>query len=162
MAEGPLTNSRELGQALLEVALALPILLVILLGGYASTRTAFLTSRSESGTFAVAIRAGRDLPGIEQELSRAILPDGGTVVIRVEQKSKVPIFPAPFPHLAGRTKATVEIRKQWVEVGAPRWRPAAHIHRKTEMHVDCWGKESLSGKSIRGWVRGLVFLGAIR
>ena len=150
------------GQVFLEVALALPILLIIILGGYASARTAFLTSRSESGTFTLAVRAGRNLSRVERELSRSILPDDGTVDMRMEQKSRVPFFPVAAPQLAGRTTATVEVRKQWIEVGAPQWLPAANIHQKTEMHVDCWGKESSSGKRVRRWVRGLVVLGATR
>lgn len=157
-----MTIRRDRGQAAVEVALTLPILLIIILGGYASARTAFLKSRSESGAFAEAIRVGRNLSGIERELSRSILPDDGAVEILEYRKRNPGLFPVPSPHLAGRTGANVEVRKQWTEVGAPRWLPAANILQKTEMHVDCWGKETSSGKSIRRWVRGLVMLGAIR
>ncbi|MGZ9196372.1 MAG: hypothetical protein ACXW4I_08040, partial [Candidatus Deferrimicrobiaceae bacterium] len=77
-----MTNRRESGQSLLEMAVGLPLLLILLLGAYASTRTAILKSRSESVAFAEALRAGRNLPGIEQELSRSILPEGKEVDIR--------------------------------------------------------------------------------
>jgi hypothetical protein len=162
MEEGKMTKSRNMGQAIVETALVLPILLILILGGYASARTAFLKSRSESAVFAEALRAGRNLPGIERELSRSILPDDGSVDIQAGQKRKSRLLPVPSPLLAGKTTASVMVGKQWMEIGAPRWLPAAKIHQGTEFHVDCWGKESSSGKSIRRWIRGLVVLGAIR
>ena len=157
-----MTICRDRGQAIVEVALTLPILLVLILGGYASARTAFLKSRAESGAFVEAVRVGRNLAGIEKELSRNILHDDGTVEILVSRKRYSGIFPVPSLHLDGRTAATVEVRKEWNEVGAPRWLRGANILQKTEIHVDCWGKETSSGKSIRRWVQGLVVLGAIR
>src|SRR4030067_533677 len=75
MAEGKMKNPQERGQALLDVAIGLRLLLILLLGAYASTRTAILKSRSESVAFAEALRAGRNLPGIEEDTSRAILPE---------------------------------------------------------------------------------------
>jgi len=157
-----MTNSQSRGQAIVEIALVLPILLILILGGYASARTTFLKSRSESAAFAEALRAGRNLPGIERELSRSILPDDGTVAIQAGEQRKSRLLPTPSPLLAGKTAASVQVGKQWMEIGAPRWLPAANIRQVTEIHVDCWGKESSSGKSIRRWVRGLVVLGAIR
>jgi len=157
-----MTNSRNRGQTIVETALALPILLILILGGYASVRTAILKSRSESAAFVETVRAGRNLPGIERELSQSILADDGTVDIRGGQPRKSRLLPAPFPLLAGKTGATVKVGKQWKEIGGPRWLPAANIHQEMEIHVDCWGKEAPSGKSIRQWVRGFVVLGAIR
>lgn len=157
-----MTNRRDTGQTLVEMALALPILLILLLGAYASTRTAFLKSRAQSAVFTEALRVGRNQHGIEQELSRSILPEGKAVDIRSVRQGTSRILPAPSPVLAGKTKTTVEARETWKEIGTPRWLPEAKIRQDAELHVDCWGKETSSGKSIRRFVRGLVLVGAIR
>src|SRR4030067_1707246 len=116
MAEGKMTNRQESGQSLLEVAIGLPLLLLLLLGAYASTRTAILKSRSESVAFAEALRAGRNLPRIEQELARSIFPEGKEVDIGSERGKQSPLLPVPFPLLAGTTTATAEVRHAWREI----------------------------------------------
>src|SRR4030067_1055307 len=98
-------KQREKWQALVEAALGLPILLILLLGAYASTRTAILRSRAESASFTEALRVGRNLPGIERDLSRSILPAGKTVDVRSDREGKSRLLPAPFPLLAGKTAA---------------------------------------------------------
>lgn len=155
-------NRGEKGQTLVEMALALPILLILLLGAYASTRTAFLKSRAESAAFAEALRVGRNLRGIEEELSRSISPEGKTVTIRSGREGRSRLLPPPFPLLAGKTASTVEAQKNWEEIEGAQWLPPVRISQKAELHVNCWGQNSSSGKSIRRYIRGLVVLGAIR
>lgn len=157
-----MASLRDSGQSLVEVAFVLPVLLILLFGAYASTRIAFLKSRAESASFVEAIRAGRNLPGIEQPLSLAILPEGGDVSIRSGRDGKSRLLPAPFPSLSGKTDAYVSIRKHWREIGLPRWLPQVNIREKTKVSVDCWGKDTSSGKSIRRWIRGYVVLGTVR
>jgi len=155
-------NHRNKGQALLEMALTMPILLILLLGAYASTRTSILKSRAESAAFTETLRVGRNHRGIERELSLSILPEEDTVDIRSVRKRNSRLFPLPFPTLAGRTTASVEVRKRWKEIGAPRWMPTVRILQQTESNVDCWGKDTYSGERMRRWVRGFVLLGVIR
>ncbi len=157
-----MTNRRERGQSLVELVLVLPILLILLLGAYASSRTAILKSRAESASFAEALRAARNLPGIEQELSRSVIAEEREVAIQSRGEEKTRMLPAPFPSIAGKTTATADVRHRWREIGNPRWLPPAHILRETELHADCWGKETSSGKSVKRWIRGFVVLGAIR
>jgi len=157
-----MADSEYKGQALLEMVLTIPILLILLLGAYASTRTSILKSRAESAAFTETLRAGRNHRGIERELSLSILPEEGTVDIRSVRKRNSGFFPAPFPTLAGRTTAAVEIRKRWVEIGAPRWIPTVRILQQAESNVDCWGKNTSSGERMRRWVRGFVLLGVVR
>jgi hypothetical protein len=157
-----MTDRRESGQSLLDVAIGLPLLLVLFVGAYASTRTAILTSRSESVVFAEALRAGRNLPGIEQKLSRSILPEGKEVDVRSERGKHSRLLPVPFPLLAGTTTASVEVRHAWREIDNPRWLPPTKILRNAELHADCWGKATPSGKSIQRWIQGYVLLGVIR
>ncbi len=157
-----MTNLDKKGQTLVEMVLALPILLILLLGAYASTRTAFLKSRAESAAFTEALRVGRNLRGIERELSESIIPESKTVTIRAERKGNSRLLPSPFPLLAGKTASTVEVRKHWKEIEGAQWLPPVKISQKTELHVNCWGQDSSSGKSIRRYIRGLVALGAIR
>lgn len=153
---------RDEGQALLEIVLTIPVLLVLLLGAYASTRTSILKSRAESAAFTETLRVGRNYRGIERELSMSILPEEETVDIHSVRNKGGRLLPAPFPSLAGRTTAAVEVRKRWNEIGAPRWMPTVRILQKTESNVDCWGKDTSSGKRVRQWVQGFVLLGVIR
>lgn len=162
MEEGTMMHRCDRGQAILELALVLPILLIVLLGAYASVRTAFLKSRAESAVFTETLRTGRNLPGIGRDLSRSVLPDDRAVHIRNARERDVRLLPPPFPSFVGRSSATVTLRKDWGEVGNPRWLPTAHIERKTELGVDCWEKETTSGRKARRWIRAAVMLGAIR
>jgi hypothetical protein len=157
-----MANHRNKGQALLEMALTMPILLVLILGAYASIRTSILKSRAESAAFTETLRVGRNHSGIERELSLSILPQEDTVDIRSVKKRNSRFFPVPLPTLAGRTTAAVEVRKRWKEIGAPRWMPTVRIVQQTESNVDCWGKNTSSGERMRRWVRGFVLLGVIR
>lgn len=162
MEEDTMRPRCDSGQAILELALAVPILLIVLLGAYASVRTAFLKSRAESAVFTETLRAGRNLPGISRDLSRSVFPDDRSVQIRNARERDVRLLPSPLPSFAGRSSATVILRKEWREVGNPRWLPTAHIERKTELGADCWGKDTPSGKKARRWIRAAVLLGAIR
>lgn len=157
-----MTVHRDEGQALLEIVLTMPILLVLLLGAYASTRTSILKSRAESAAFTETLRVGRNYRGIERELSMSILPEEETVDIHSVRNKGGRLLPAPFPSLAGSTTAAVEIRKRWIEIGAQRWMPTVRILQQTKSNVDCWGKDTSSGKRVRQWVQGIVLLGVIR
>jgi hypothetical protein len=157
-----MTAHRDEGQALLEIVLAMPILLVLLLGGYASTRTSILKSRAETASFTETLRVGRNYRGIERELSMSILPEEDTVDIHSVRNKRSRLLPAPFPSLAGSTTAAVEVRKRWNEIGAQRWMPTVRILQQTKSNVDCWGKDTSSGKRVRQWVHGIVLLGVIR
>lgn len=157
-----MTAPRVKGQALVEVALTLPILLILLGGVYAATRTAFLASRAESASFAEAIRAGRNLRGIGPELSRSVSPERNTVEIQPNRRGKSRLLPAPLPSLAGKTTATVNVRKTWPEIGNPEWLATTNIVRKTTLSADCWGKETPSGKRLQRWILGRIVLGTVR
>lgn len=157
-----MTRRSNCGQAFLECALFAPALLIILLGGYASVRTAILKSRAESAAITETLRAGRNLPGIGRDLSRSVLPDDRAVQIRNARGRNALPLPPPLPSFAGRSSATVTLRKEWREIGTPRWLPTAHIERTTELGADCWERETPSGKKARGWIRAVVLLGAIR
>ena len=158
---GRLIIHRNKGQALLEIVSSIPILLVLLLGTYTATRTSFLKSRAESAAFTQTLRSGRNYQGIERELSMSITPEQETVDIRSGSKRDRCLLPAPFPSLAGSTTGTVEIRKRWNEIGAPRWMPTVKIFQQVESNVDCWGKDTSSGERVRRWVNGIVLLGVV-
>lgn len=150
------------GQALVETVLFLPILLIVLLGAYATTRTAFMRSRANSAAFTEAIRTGRNLGGITSELSQSVSHERETVTIKSDRTGNFRILPPPFPTLTGRTSSVVEIRKPWRELGEPPWLSPVRIKHQEKFHVDCWGKDSPSGKRVSRYVGGLVVLGVIR
>jgi hypothetical protein len=157
-----MTVHRNKGQALLEIVLLIPVFLVLLLGAYASTWTSILKSRAESAAFTETLRVGRNYRGIERELSDSVLPEEETVDILSVRNGGGRFLPAPSPPLAGSTTGAVEVRKGWNEIGAPRWMPTVRILQLTESNVDCWGKDTSSGKRVRQWVQGIVLLGVIR
>ncbi len=150
------------GQGLVETALIIPPLLLILYGTYACLRSSFLDSAAEEAAHAEAIRSGRQLAGMEREMSDSILTGGKGVRIHANTGNKTRLLPAPFPGLAGRTTVIAEIEKNWEETSAMANLPALRIRRTSEMSVDCWEKHSPSGKKIRGVVSGIVVTGILR
>lgn len=150
------------GQSLVETALALPVLLLLLAGSYVCCRATFLVSAAETAARSEMLRAGRGLSGIEQKISRSIAADSKVVTIRSDNGGKSRLLPSPFPSLAGRTKGIAEIRKSWEEAGGYADFPVLQTARTAEASVDCWGKQSSSGKKIRGLITGYVATGFLR
>lgn len=150
------------GQSLVETAVALPVLLLLLAGAYVCCRSVFLVSAAESAAHAEMLRAGRGLPGLERKMSESIAADRNIVAIRSDTNGKSRLLPSPFPSLAGRTKAFAEIRKRWEEAGGYADLPALQTSRAAEGSVDCWGKQTASGKRVRGLVGVYVATGILR
>lgn len=150
------------GQGLVEVALALPVLLLLLTGSYVCCRSAFLVSAAETASRTEALRAGRGLAGIEQKMSDSMIPGGQSVTISTDGNGNSRLLPSPFPSLAGRTTATVEFRKTWEEAGGFADFPALRTARIAEASIDCWEKRTASGRKIRTFVSGFVATGILR
>jgi TadE-like protein len=157
-----MTMNSASGQSLVEVALVLPVLLLLLAGSYVCCRATFLHSAAESAAQTEAIRAGRHLPGIEGKMSDGILPQGHGVVIRPESTGNVGTLPVPVPSLAGRTRGIVEIQEEREGIsGFPDF-PPLQVFRLSEASVDCWEKKSGSGKKIRNFTSVYVATGVLR
>jgi hypothetical protein len=152
------------GQGLLETVIVLPLLLIVLSGTYACIRAYFIVSAAEGAAHTEAIRVGRHLGGIEQQLSDSIMPmsDGNVVRIRSDAGDKAGILPAPFPQMAGRTKATVEVEIRWDEMYGAGNIPALKVAKGSEISVDCWDKRSPSGMKVHRVVTGIVATGLFR
>jgi hypothetical protein len=150
------------GQSLVELALALPMVLVMFAGLYVACRTAFLASRAHSAAQTEALRAGRALPGIERQLSAALLPGEPGASIGSEPGKKARILPAPFPSLAGRSSGVASVSKTWWETGQIAGFGPLDLVSRADLCVDCWDGMSRSGKNIRRIIRARVALGAIR
>jgi hypothetical protein len=149
------------GQALVEVALALPVLMLLLAGTYVCTRASILHAAAESAAQTEALRGGRLLPGIEPKMSASILPQGRDVDIRTESAGKAGILPLPFPSLEGRTKGSVDITENIEGYTRFHFQPL-QVHRASEAAVDCWEKKSASGKRIRRYLGGFIATAALR
>jgi len=156
-----MTGRRSDGQALVEIALVIPVLLLLLVGSYISCRSALLHGASESAAQTEAIRAGRNLGGLEKQLAASLLPRGEDAVVRSDSKNRSQSLLPIFPSLAGRTKAIVEIQKGWNEIGGNADFPPLKATWTSEMSVDCWGKGTSSGDRIRRSVFGFVATGAL-
>jgi len=154
-------NDSPRGQTLVETALVLPLLLILLGGGYWFYRDLSLASSAESVAHAQMLRAGRRQAGIEPRLSVAIHP--GDNVARIEAHNDPLIGEIPlFRGLAGRTIASANVSLGKEPVGASLDLPSHALRVRAEGSVDCWGKETPSGSTIRRTVRGILLTGALR
>ena len=149
------------GQSLVETALLLPLLLILLAGGYWFYRDLSLASSGESASHAQMLRAGRRLSGIAPRLSGTIHP--GDNVVRIEAHNDPLIGEVPlFRGLAGRTIAAVDVSLGREPVGAFLDPPPHAFRREAEGAVDCWGKDTPSGSTVRRTVQGLLLTGVLR
>jgi hypothetical protein len=149
------------GQTIVEALLVLPLLLILLGGGYWFYRDLSLSSSAESAAHAQMLRSGRRQAGIESRLSGTIHP--GDNVARIESHNDPLIGEVPlFLGLAGRTIASVNISLGKEHVGAFLDLPSHTLRREAEGAVDCWGKETPSGSTVRRTVQGFLLTGALR
>jgi len=149
------------GQSLVETALVLPLLLVLLGGGYWFYRDLSLSSSAESAAHTQMLRTGRRQAGIEDRLSGTIHP--GDNVARIEAHNDHLIGEVPlFRGMTGRTTASVNVSLGKEPVGALLDLPSHNLRREAEGAVDCWGKESPCGGTVRRTVQGILLTGALR
>ncbi len=150
------------GQSVVELAVALPIILVMLAGLYVACRTAFLASEAHSAAQAEALRAGRGMSGIEKQLAATLLPHEDGASVSSGSGRDVRLLPLPFPSLAGRSSGVVTVDKEWSETGGIGGFPPLSLSRRADLSVDCWGTTSRSGRNIRRTIRARIILGAFR
>jgi hypothetical protein len=149
------------GQSLVETVLALPLLLILLGGGYWFYRDLSLSSSAESAAHAQMLRTGRLLAGIEPQLSGTIHP--GDNVVHIEAHNDPLIGEVPlFGGLSGRTTVSADVSLGKEPVGAFHDLPSHDIRREAGGAVDCWGKETPSGSTIRRTVQGILLSGVLR
>lgn len=149
------------GQSLLETVLILPLLLILLGGGYRFYRDLSLASSAESAAHVQMLRTGRGQAGIEPVLSETI--HSGNNVARFDSRNDPLVGEVPlFRGLAGRTVASVNVSLEREPVGAFLDLPSHTLLREAEGTVDCWGKESPSGSTVRRTVQGILLTGVFR
>ncbi|MGE5285497.1 MAG: TadE/TadG family type IV pilus assembly protein [Actinomycetota bacterium] len=149
------------GQSLVETMLVLPLLLILLGGGFWFYRSLSLSSSAESAAHAQMLRAGRRLAGIEPRLSAMIHPEAN--VARIEARNDPLIGEAPlFRGLAGRTIASAKVSLGKERIGAFLDLPSHDLRREAAGAVDCWGKGTSSGSTVRRTVQGILLTGALR
>jgi hypothetical protein len=149
------------GQTIVETVLVLPLLLILLGGGYWFYRYLSLSSSAESAAHTQMLRSGRRQAGIESRLSATIHP--GDNVARIEAHNDFLIGEIPlFRGLAGRTVASANISLGKEPVGTFLDLPSHTLRREAEGAVDCWGKGTPSGSTVRRTVQGILLTGALR
>lgn len=149
------------GQSILETILLLPVLLVLLAGGYWSYRQLSLSGSAESAAHAHLLRTGRNLPSIGSRLARTIHPADNAVRLHGGNDPLVAQLPL-FRNMSGRTVASADVSCP-KEAGEEFFDlPRHNAHRVAEGAVDCWGKGTRSGSTIRRTVRGILLTGALR
>jgi hypothetical protein len=149
------------GQSLVETALVLPLLLILLGGGYWFYRNLSLSSSAESAAHAQMLRAGRRLAGIEPRLSGTIHPGGDVAHIEAHNDPLIGEVPL-FRGLAGRTIASADVSLGKEPVGGFLDLPSHALRREAGGAVDCWGKGTPSGSTVRRTVQGILLTGVLR
>jgi hypothetical protein len=149
------------GQSIVETALVLPLLLILLGGGYWFYRDLSLSSSAESAAHAQMLRAGRGQAGIEPRLSGTMHP--GDDIARIEAHNEPLSGEVPlFGGMAGRTTAAARVSLGKEPVGAF-LDPGSHaVRQEASGAVDCWGKGTSSGATVRRTVQGILLTGALR
>jgi len=149
------------GQSLVETALVLPLLLILLGGGYWFYRDLSLSSSAESAAHVQMLRTGRGQKGIEPQLSRTIHPVDNAVRIEAHNDPLIGEVPL-FRGMAGRTTASADVSIKNEPVGAFHDLPSHAVRREVRGAVDCWGKETPSGSTVRRTVQGILLTGVLR
>ena len=149
------------GQSLVETALALPLLLALLAGGYWVCTHLFLAGAAESAAHAQLLRSGRGQPDIARALADTVRAGGNGVNVSGRNAPLQGSIP-PFSMLAGRTFSSVDFSRPREGVGAFLDLPPHRRNASREATVDCWGGNTSSGKKVRRVVQGVVLAGALR
>lgn len=150
------------GQALVEAALALPCLLILLAGLFVAGRAVSLAGSAESAAFTQTLREGRRQASIGDGLAKSILLNGKGVAMRTDRKRVSSLVPSVLPSPEGRTRCAVRIDKDWKEAGRIVSWPALSAERWIEASVDCWNRQTPSGRKTSAAVRTYVLWRSIR
>jgi hypothetical protein len=149
------------GQSLVGTAIVLPLLLVLLAGGYWGYRRLTLEGAAMSAAQAQLLRAGRMQADASKALAASVLPGGEGVAVSARNGSSAPRVP-PFSGLAGRTVSSVDVSRRADAVGGYLELPPHEFRAGREAAVDCWGTGSRSGRNVRRVVRTAIIAGALR
>lgn len=146
----------------METALVLPCLLILLAGLFVAGRAVSLAGSVESAAFTQDLREGRRLAGIGDAIAKSILPLRNRVVLRTNRKRVSSLLPSLLPSPEGRTRCTVRVDKDWKEVGRIGSWPELSAGRWIEASVDCWDRQTPTGRKSSSAVQTYVLLRAIR
>ena len=149
------------GQSLVETIILLPLLLILLAGGWWAFRDLSLSGAAESAAHTHFLRTGRALPSIAPKLSRTI--HTGDKAVRLEGGNRALAVKVPlFGGLSGNTVASANVSSPKEQVGVFNDLPDHDLRRESEGAVDCWGRNSRSGSTIERTVLGILATGALR
>jgi TadE-like protein len=149
------------GQALVETALALPCLLILLTGSFVAARAISLTGSAESAAFTLTLREGRRQASIGDNIAKSISPLGKGITVHTDRNLVSPLLPSIIPSPEGRTRCTVHIDKNWPEAGRIASWPAFSTERWIEASVDCWDRQTPSGRKASAAIRAYILLRSI-
>lgn len=149
------------GQSIVETVILLPLMLILLAGGWWAFQNISLSDAAESAAHAHLLRAGRNLPLITSELSKTIHSTDNAVRLEGGNRSLVGGIPF-FSNLSGATIASAGVSCQKEQIGAFIDLPDHNLRREAEAAVDCWGKDSRSGSSIKTTVLAVIGVSLIK
>lgn len=156
-----LSRNDSSGQSIVETVVLLPVILSLLAGAYWAYRHLSLSGSAESASMAHMIRSGRKMPGIDDQLSRTILPGEYRIAFQSNGEPLVGSIPL-FRGMTGRTKSSVGLSTSGEAIGGFLDNLRHDVRRESEGAVDCWGSDTRSGVAVRNTVRGILLSGAFR
>lgn len=153
------------GQAILELALYIPILVLLLILAFAACATAWTRTAAQSAARAQLLCAGRRLGDGGEPLRRTVAAGGRGVYIRSEKGRANGSFAKaelPVSGLDGRHAVLVDVEMKWEGIHPAGEILPARLARRVEASVDCWDAGSQSGKKVKNVVRALAAVGGLR
>jgi|GEM_PF-4268272 len=155
---------RAQGQALLELAICLPALLLLLWLAHAAFLTAWARANAQSAARSELLRSGRRLPPFGASFISSTAPGCDNVAVRSatgRTSAAAPFIPLAGA-LAGRSESVVTVEKRWIGTSLQGTLPSICLSRRLEGSLDCWDMGSPSGRRIRAAARAVALAGGIR
>ena len=149
------------GQSLGEAALAIPILLMLLAGGFWSCTHLFLDAALESVAHAQLLRFGRGQSDISSLLAGTVLPGGRGIETTGDNRALLQTVP-PFSGLSGRTVSSVKASLRGDEIRTFLSLPRHQTRISRDATVDSWSRDTSSGEKVRRTLQGVLLTGAFR
>ena len=148
------------GQSLVETIILTPLIFILLAGGWWAYQNISLSDAAESAAHVHLLRVGRNIAPIASELSKTIHHGENTVKFESGNRRLFGLIPY-FSGLSGNTVASAGVSCQTVQMGSFIDLPDHNLKREAEGAVDCWDKNTRTGKTVKKAIIGAIAFGIL-